>query len=130
MKDSDFVRRVIGVLTEAKQMQTLLEENPDREDVSGDNVRALLNETMPTIALPSDATAAELGEALSLQLGPVIERLTGAFSLIYLQLAEVHDAGRTDISSAEVLQDLALRADSLWPGDPDDPAAPDGPGTV
>ncbi|MEC3998268.1 hypothetical protein VSR01_34175 [Actinacidiphila sp. DG2A-62] len=126
MKDSDFVRRVIGVLTEAKQMQQLLEEDPDREDISGDNVRALLNETMPTIALPSDATPAEIGEALSLQLGPVIERLTGAFSLIFLQLAEVHDSGRTDVSSAEVLQELALRADSLWPGDPDDPEGPDG----
>jgi hypothetical protein len=117
MKDSDFVRRIIGILTEAKQMQTLLEEDPDREDVSGDNVRALLNETMPTIEFPVDAGPAELGEALSLQLSPVIERLTGAFSLIFLQLAEVHDAGLTDMSSSDVLQDLALRADALWPGD-------------
>ncbi|WNI17544.1 hypothetical protein [Actinacidiphila sp. ITFR-21] len=120
MNDSDFVRRIIGILTEAKQMQTLLEEDPDREDISGDNVRALLNETMPVIELPVDATPAELGEAISLQLSPVIERLTGAFSLIFLQLADIHDAGRTDISSADVLQDLALRADALWPGDEDD----------
>jgi hypothetical protein len=117
MKDSDFVRRIIGILTEAKQMQALLEEDPDREDISGDNVRTLLNETMPTIELPADASPEELGEALSLQLSPVIERLTGAFSLIFLQLAEIHDAGRTDVTSTEVLQDLALRADALWPGD-------------
>jgi hypothetical protein len=117
MKDSDFVRRIIGILTEAKQMQVLLQENPDREDVSGENVRALLNEMMPTIEFPAYATPGEVGEALSLQLSPVIERLTGAFSLIFLQLADIHDAGRTDISTADILQDLALRADELWPGD-------------
>jgi hypothetical protein len=120
MKDSDFVRRIIGILTEAKQMQTMLEEDPDREDVSGDNVRALLNETMPTIELPASPTPEDLGEALSRQLSPVIERLTGAFSLIYLQLADLHDAGRSEVSSADMLQDLALRADELWPGDEDD----------
>jgi hypothetical protein len=120
MKDSDFVRRIIGILTEAKQMQTMLEENPDREDVSGDTVRALLNETMPTIELPASPTPEELGDALSLQLSPVIERLTGAFSLIYLQLADLHDAGHSEVSSADMLQDLALRADELWPGDEDD----------
>jgi len=117
MKDSDFVRRIIGILTEAKQMQTMLEEDPDREDVSGDTVRALLNETMPTIELPVSPTPEELGDALSLQLSPVIERLTGAFSLIYLQLADLHDAGHSEVSSADMLQDLALRADELWPGD-------------
>ena len=120
MKDSDFVRRIIGILTEAKQMQTMLEEDPDREDVSGDNVRALLNETMPTIELPASPTPEELGDALSRQLSPVIERLTGAFSLIYLQLADLHDAGHSEVSSADMLQDLALRADELWPGDADD----------
>src|SRR5882757_6170476 len=120
MKDSDFVRRIIGILTEAKQMQTMLEEDPDREDVSGDTVRALLNETMPTIELPVSPTPEELGDALSLQLSPVIERLTGAFSLIYLQLADLHDAGHSEVSSADMLQDLALRADELWPGDEDD----------
>ena len=120
MKDSDFVRRIIGILTEAKQMQTMLEEDPDREDVSGDNVRALLNETMPTIELPASPTPEELGDALSRQLSPVIERLTGAFSLIYLQLADLHDAGHSEVSSADMLQDLALRADELWPGDESD----------
>ncbi|WP_435135963.1 hypothetical protein [Actinacidiphila sp. bgisy144] len=117
MKDSDFVRRIIGILTEARQMQVLLAEDPERQDISGDNVRALLNETMPTIEFPADASPGEIGEALSVQLSPVIERLTGAFSLIFLQLADVHDAGRTDVSSADLLQDLALRADELWPGD-------------
>ncbi|WP_433890137.1 hypothetical protein [Streptomyces sp. CA-111067] len=120
MKDSDFVRRVIGILTEAKQMQTLIEEDPDRDDLSGENMRALLNEMLPDIEFPMDATASDLAEALSAQLGPVIERLTGVFSLIYLALAEIHDAGRTDVSSTDVLQDLALRADDLWPDDDED----------
>jgi hypothetical protein len=120
MKDSDFVRRIIGILTEARQMQIMLEEDPDREDVSGDTVRALLNETMPTIELPVNPTPQELGDVLSLQLSPVIERLTGAFSLIYLQLADLHDAGHSEVSSADMLQDLALRADELWPGDEDE----------
>lgn len=120
MRDSDFVRRVIGILTEAKELRSRLEEDPDREDLSAQNMRVLLNELVPDLALPAELTPAQLSEALSEQLGPVFERIAGVFSLLFLALADVHDAGRTDVSSADVLQDLALRADELWPDDEDD----------
>jgi len=37
--------------------------------------------------------------------------------MLFVSLAEIHDAGRIDVSSAQMLQDLALRADELWPDD-------------
>jgi hypothetical protein len=117
MRDSEFVRRVIGILTEAKELRARLAENPDRDDVSAQNMRVLLNELVPDVALPAGLSAAEVSEALSEQLGPVFERIAGVFSLVFLALADVHDAGRTDLTSSDVLQDLALRADELWPDD-------------
>jgi len=117
MRDSDFVRRVIGILTEAKELRATLAENPDSEDVSAQNMRALLNELVPDVALPADLASREVSDALSEQLGPVFEKITGVFSLLFLALADVHDAGRTDLTSTDVLQDLALRADELWPGE-------------
>lgn len=119
MRDSDFVRRVIGILTEARELRSRLEEDPDREDLSAQNMRVLLNELVPDLALPADLTPGQLSDVLSEQLGPVFERIAGVFSLLFLALADVHDAGRTDVSSADVLQDLALRADELWPDDED-----------
>ncbi|SEO66272.1 hypothetical protein [Actinacidiphila rubida] len=117
MRDSEFVRRVIGILTEAKELRARLAENPDRDDVSAQNMRVLLNELVPDVALPAGLSPAEVSEALSEQLGPVFERIAGVFSLVFLALADVHDSGRTDLTSADVLQDLALRADELWPDD-------------
>ncbi|MEU5774912.1 hypothetical protein ABZ819_16695 [Streptomyces venezuelae] len=43
------------------------------------------------------------------EIGPVIYRL-GCFALAFHELAEVHDASQTDVSSAEVLRRLALKA--------------------
>ena len=36
-------------------------------------------------------------------------QLIGAFTYVFAELAEVHDAGRTDITSEELLRELALR---------------------
>ncbi|MFK0143126.1 hypothetical protein [Streptomyces murinus] len=43
----------------------------------------------------------------------MIYRLLGCFALAFHELAEVHDAGQTDVSSAEVLRRLALKAEEF-----------------
>ncbi|CAM5556097.1 hypothetical protein SHIRM173S_06677 [Streptomyces hirsutus] len=35
--------------------------------------------------------------------------ITSALTFAFVQLAEVHDAGRTDVSSADVLRSISLR---------------------
>ncbi|TXS67322.1 hypothetical protein EAO76_31280 [Streptomyces sp. sk2.1] len=109
------VKRVVGILTEAGEIRRLLEENADREDLDTDPgvVTVLLNETMPRISVPEDASIDEVATLVGREVGAAVEQLVGAFTLAFAMLAQVHDSGRTDVTSADVLQDLALKAEQI-----------------
>ncbi|MFF9587878.1 hypothetical protein ACF1FX_01400 [Streptomyces sp. NPDC014646] len=115
MEQSEVVKRVVGILTEAGEIRRLLEESGDRDDVEADStvVTALLNETMPRITIPEDATIEEVATLVGREVGGAVEQLVGAFTLAFAMLAQVHDSGQTDVTSADVLQDLALRAEQI-----------------
>ncbi|MFG2625548.1 hypothetical protein [Streptomyces sp. NPDC048473] len=122
MEQSEVVKRVVGILTEAGEIRRLLEENVDRDDVETDPsvVTALLNETMPRISIPEDASIEEVAVLVGREVGGAVEQLVGAFTLAFAMLAQVHDSGQTDVSSADVLQDLALRAEQIGSGGSED----------
>ncbi|WP_405684548.1 hypothetical protein [Streptomyces sp. NBC_00057] len=122
MEQSEVVKRVVGILTEAGEIRRLLEENVDRDDVETDPsvVTALLNETMPRITIPEDASIEEVAVIVGREVGGAVEQLVGAFTLAFAMLAQVHDSGQTDVTSADVLQDLALRAEQIGSGGPED----------
>ncbi|MFD7862437.1 hypothetical protein [Streptomyces sp. NPDC057682] len=118
MEQSEVLKRVVGILTEAGEMRRLMEEDPGREERAADStvVTALLNETMPRIAIPETATIEDVVVLVGREVGGAVEQLVGAFTLAFATLAQVHDAGRTDVTSADVLQDLALRAEQFGAG--------------
>ncbi|MFD4941679.1 hypothetical protein ACFVYE_11385 [Streptomyces sp. NPDC058239] len=122
MEQSEVVKRVVGILTEAGEIRRLLEENVDRDDVETDPsvVTALLNETMPRITIPEDASIEEVAVLVGREVGGAVEQLVGAFTLAFAMLAQVHDSGQTDVTSADVLQDLALRAEQIGSGGSED----------
>lgn len=64
---------------------------------------------LPHIQLPADASPREVAEIVTEKLGPAIVHITSALTFAFVQLAEVHDAGRTDVSSADVLRSISLR---------------------
>jgi CBS domain-containing protein len=108
MEQREIIQRVVGILTEAIEMRRQARENPDGEvEVSG-AVGAMLEEMLPPIEIPADATPVEVAAVVGQELGPVIEQITSAFAFSFAQLAEVHDEGNIDVSSAEVLQSIAL----------------------
>ncbi|MFJ4918748.1 hypothetical protein [Streptomyces sp. NPDC088725] len=115
MEQSEVLKRVIGILTEAGEWQRLLEEDVERDDLDAESgiVTALLNETMPNIEIPSDATIEEIAALVGREVGGTIQQLVGAFSLAFMMLAQVHDSGHSEISSSQVLRDLALRAEEI-----------------
>jgi hypothetical protein len=119
MEQSEVLKRVIGILTEAGEMQRHAEESTGGgdPDAGGSMVTTLLNETMPHIAIPSDATVEEMAVLVGREVGGAVEQLVGAFTLAFIALAQVHDSGQEDMTSADVLQDLALRAEELSSGD-------------
>ncbi|MFB8039415.1 hypothetical protein ACFC5Z_42345 [Streptomyces sp. NPDC056004] len=122
MEQSEVVKRVVGILTEAGEIRRLLEENADRDDLETDPsvVTVLLNETMPRITVPEDASIEEVATLVGREVGGAVEQLVGAFTLAFAMLAQVHDSGQTDVTSADVLQDLALRAEQIGSDGPED----------
>ncbi|MFD9502942.1 hypothetical protein [Streptomyces sp. NPDC060035] len=115
MEQSEVLKRVIGILTEAGEMQRQAEgdTNGNDPDAGGSIVTTLLNETMPHIAIPGDATVEEMASLVGREVGGAVEQLVGAFTLAFIALAQVHDSGQEEVTSTDVLQDLALRAEEL-----------------
>ncbi|WP_406728980.1 hypothetical protein WJ438_36515 [Streptomyces sp. GD-15H] len=109
MEQREIMQRGVGILTEALEMRRQLRENPDAEVVRSGAVSKLLEEMLPHIQLPADANAREVAEIVTEKLGPAIVHITSALTFAFVQLAEVHDAGRTDVSSADVLRAISLR---------------------
>ncbi|MFE3522392.1 MULTISPECIES: hypothetical protein [unclassified Streptomyces] len=123
MEQSEVLKRVIGILTEAGDYRRRIEEDGEQgRDIGTGIVTALLNETMPHIEIPADATPQEMATLVAREVGGAISQLVAAFSLAYVALAHVHDSGAQDMSSADVLQDLALRAEE-FNGDGPEPSA-------
>ncbi|MFD7712153.1 hypothetical protein ACFV6E_37040 [Streptomyces sp. NPDC059785] len=110
MEQTEIILRAIGVLTETNAMVRRIarDESPDF-DPNANQLGALVTEAFPTVEVPADAGPAEAGQAVADAYLPAAVSLVGAFAFLFSELAEVHDSGRTDISSADLLQDLALR---------------------
>ncbi|MET8173916.1 hypothetical protein [Streptomyces clavifer] len=114
MEQSEVLKRVIGILTEASEMQRqAVEDDGGATEADGSIVTSLLNETMPHIAIPGDATVEEMAALVGREVGGAVEQLVGAFTLAFIALAQIHDSGQQDVTSSDVLQDLALRAEEL-----------------
>jgi hypothetical protein len=110
MEYSEILQRVVGILTKSAEWKRLLEEDADRTDIASEApvIGPLLDGILPNLVLPADATVDQLGPLISEQIMAGLMPLVGAFTEAHHALAEVHDAGRTDVSSAEVLQNLVL----------------------
>lgn len=124
MEQSEVLKRVIGILTEAGDYRRRIEAEAERgaPDTEIGIVTALLNETMPHIEIPADATPQEMATLVAREVGGAIRQLVAAFSLAFVALAQVHDSGERDVTSADVLQDLALRAEELKGDGPEESA--------
>ncbi|MFI6273888.1 hypothetical protein [Streptomyces sp. NPDC050988] len=110
MEQSEIILRAIGVLTETQEMVRRLNEDVEVDIDAGEaQLGRLVTEVFPAVEVPGDATPAEAGQAVIDALMPAAISLVGAFAFLFSELAEVHDTGRTDIKSTELLRTLALR---------------------
>ncbi|GHB78407.1 hypothetical protein ACPESV_30720 [Streptomyces umbrinus] len=124
MEQSEIILRAIGVLTETQEMVRRLNEDVEVDIDAGEaQLGRLVTEVFPSVEVPGDATPAEAGQAVIDALMPAAISLVGAFAFLFSELAEVHDTGRTEIKSTELLRTLALRlsnSDSHTVEDDDD----------
>ncbi|MFC9509446.1 hypothetical protein [Streptomyces sp. NPDC057002] len=109
MEQREIMQKVVGMLTEALEMRRQVRENPDGQVALTGAVSALLAETLPQIHLPADAGGRAAADLVAEELGPTIVSIANCFSFAFVQLAEVHDEGRTDVSAADVLRRISLR---------------------
>lgn len=118
MEQTEIILRAIGVLTETNAMVRRIAQSADDDADSADDAEvestetqlgALVTEVFPRVEVPSDAGPAEAGQAVADAYLPATISLVGAFAFLFSELADLHDSGRTDVKTADLLQDLALR---------------------
>lgn len=109
MDHNEVVLRAIGILTESQSMSATLNEDVDADYKINGAIGQLFNEVLPTVAIPAGATAEEAGTAVAKAAVTTTVQLMSAFAFLFSALADVHDAGRSDIKTADLLRDLALR---------------------
>ncbi|MEV8533849.1 hypothetical protein [Streptomyces sp. NPDC051211] len=122
MERAEVLKRVIGILTEAQEIRRAAEGgledtgngdgNDDYPAATAGVVTTLLNEMLPSIRVPADASPQQVATLVAEALGPALHTMVSGFSLAFTSLAIAHDSGRTDISAIEVLQELALEVEA------------------
>ncbi|MGZ9928475.1 hypothetical protein ACXNSR_01135 [Streptomyces sp. NC-S4] len=123
MERAEVLKRVIAILTDAQDIRRAAEAGVSDgggeagEEGAGSPPTAgvatlLLNEMLPSIRVPADASPQEVAALVAEALGPALHTMVSGFSLAFTSLAMVHDSGRTDISSIGVLQELALEIEA------------------
>ncbi|WP_435975562.1 hypothetical protein [Streptomyces sp. Qhu_M48] len=115
MERAEVLKRVIAILTEAQEIRRAVEDEGDVEgasDLAPRVVTQMLNEMLPHIRVPADAAPQDVARLLAVALGPALHTMISGFTLAFTSLAMAHDEGRTDVSSAEVLQTLALQVEA------------------
>ncbi|MEU4167824.1 hypothetical protein AB0F46_13165 [Streptomyces sp. NPDC026665] len=110
MEQTEIILRAIGVLTETNAMvRRIAQDEEDGVESAENNLGALVTEVFPRVEVPGDAGPAEAGQAVADAYLPAAISLVGAFAFLFSELADLHDSGRTDVKTADLLQDLALR---------------------
>jgi hypothetical protein len=118
MEQSEIILRAIGVLTETQEMVRRLNGDVEVDIDAGEaQLGRLVTEVFPAVEVPGDATPAEAGQAVVDSLMPAAISLVGAFAFLFSELADIHDTGRSDIKSTELLRTLALRLSNTDPSD-------------
>ncbi|GGZ95528.1 hypothetical protein GCM10010371_64420 [Streptomyces subrutilus] len=112
---AEVLKRVIGILTEAQEIRRAAEAGEEADDGPATEAGVathLLNEMLPSIRVPAEATPQEVARLVAEALGPALHTMVAGFSLAFTSLAMAHDGGRTDVTSLEVLQELALEVET------------------
>ncbi|MEU7011250.1 hypothetical protein [Streptomyces sp. NPDC046332] len=114
MQRAEVLKRVIGILTEAEEIRRAAEagEEEGGSEFGSSVVTQMLNEMLPAIRVPADATPQEVARLVASALGPALQTMVAGFTLAFSSLAMAHDRGQSDISSAEVLQTLAFQVEA------------------
>lgn len=109
MHQNEVILRAIGILTESRTLHEAMTRDAEADYRLDDSIGTLFNEMLPTVTVPSDATPKQAGDLVAQASVACTVRIMSAFAFLFSELASVHDAGRTDIGTADLLRQIALR---------------------
>jgi hypothetical protein len=115
MEQNEVLSRVVGILTQTLELSRLVEGGAGREDLSPgfEILREFVSDVLRgRVVLPHDASPQEIADAAFEQADIAANQLVYALALAFVRLAEYHDAGTTDVSSIDVLRELAAFANA------------------
>lgn len=105
------MQRVVAVLTQAGEMAKAWEEDPDRDDLDAQKAMSaeMISEvlSLDTVVV-GDPSPQAVANAVVQAMQPRIGELVGCFIAAFSRLARHHDEGDSSISSADMLQRMAL----------------------
>ncbi|MET9099598.1 hypothetical protein [Streptomyces antibioticus] len=114
MQHSEIMQRVVGILTQGAELERLLVEDVERTDLDASAIDEFIRELMPReFSVAGGAEPQDVADAIAAELVPAIGKTIAAFSLAFLELANEHDGTQPARTAADVLRDLALRAEQF-----------------
>ena len=112
MDQGEYMQRVVGILTQA--LEWAHQKENDEHHQGSDEEYQLIGEmlSMPfSLEIPANAPLQMVIDLVTKKIHESTTGLTTAFIAAFVQLAYYHDTGQTDVSSTDVLRELALRAE-------------------
>ncbi|MFI2202665.1 hypothetical protein ACH47Z_18170 [Streptomyces sp. NPDC020192] len=115
MDYAEIMPRVVGVLTRNMEINEQLRQDPSGVSISVDGLADQFVQDMVPLRfeVPAGASPQEVAEAIAAEMFPAIAKMVSAFSFAFTQLAEYHDAAGPERTAADVLREIALRANSF-----------------
>ncbi|MEU1501776.1 hypothetical protein [Streptomyces sp. NPDC005732] len=108
MEQREVLQGVVAVLTEALDKRRQARQSPDQDNQPAPTmIPSLLTDLVPKLTFAPDATVRDVTMAVKREWSPAIEQMAAAFTLAFVTLAEAHDDGATDVSTADILRALA-----------------------
>ncbi|MFH8581645.1 hypothetical protein [Streptomyces zaomyceticus] len=107
--NAETMMQVVAILTESGRWI-----GPEADTVPDDGSStfdSLLNDLLKVeVAVDANATPAEMAEAVGQAISPRLTAVAAAFAAAFHQLAVEHDRLDPEVTSADVLRSLAVRA--------------------
>lgn len=110
MEPNEIVLRAIGVLTKTGEWYKTLDQDVDAElEDEGQPIEGLIQDVFPNVEIPAGVDPVQAARTVIDAAVPAMMELLGAFAYLFSELAAVHDGGRSDIKTADLLRELGLR---------------------
>lgn len=109
MDENEVMLRAIGILTQGKARLAAIGSQDTASSGMSEAIAQLVVDLFPKVSVPADATPAEVLEKVEDVVSYGVGGLVTAFVHLHVELAELHDTGRTDTTSTDLLRALALR---------------------